>query len=162
MHLFACIKLVFSLQVLFVIQIICIIVHHVQVLAFLLAVIMRASNSPADYDSDDEYIGPRSSSIHQPLINRQVPAAGLPVAAGSLDQRSNAWSTRMREKVWSLSPWDTLDFMHILIINILLFFWLSPHYSMGSTHRSSHTTPQTRADFNKPQHHSQKKGAAAA
>eukprot|EP00268_Persea_americana_P020927 TRINITY_DN20975_c0_g1_i1.p1 TRINITY_DN20975_c0_g1~~TRINITY_DN20975_c0_g1_i1.p1 ORF type:complete len:281 (+),score=34.62 TRINITY_DN20975_c0_g1_i1:681-1523(+) len=75
-----------------------------EVLAFLLAVIMRASNSPADYDSDDEYIGPRSSSIHQPLINRQVPAAGLPVAAGSLDQRSNAWSTRMREKYGLNTP----------------------------------------------------------
>lgn len=98
-HLFACIKLVYSLQVLFVIQIICILVHHVQVLAFLLAVIMRASNSPAYYDSDDEYIAPRPFSIHQPLINRQLPAAGVPVAAGSLDQRSNAWSTRMREKV---------------------------------------------------------------
>ncbi|XP_042398839.1 tobamovirus multiplication protein 2A-like isoform X1 [Zingiber officinale] len=30
-------------------------------LAFLLALIVRAANSPVEYDSDDEYIAPRSS-----------------------------------------------------------------------------------------------------
>lgn len=68
-----------------------------EALAFLLALIVRASNTP-EYDSDDEYIAP-NSNIHQPLINRQgAPASGVPVA-GNLDQRSsNAWSTRLREK----------------------------------------------------------------
>lgn len=73
-----------------------------QALLFLLALIVRATNRPAEYDSDDEYIsGPRQQS-RQPLINRPpVPAPGVP-AAGALDQRSSrndAWSTRMREKV---------------------------------------------------------------
>ncbi|XXG75651.1 hypothetical protein AAC387_Pa08g0177 [Persea americana] len=71
-----------------------------EALAFLLALIIRAANRPADYDSDEEYVTSRSSSIRQPLINRQVPATGVPVAA-TLDQRpsrNDAWSTRMREK----------------------------------------------------------------
>ncbi|KAK9121475.1 hypothetical protein Syun_019092 [Stephania yunnanensis] len=71
-----------------------------EALVFLLALVVRAANKPADYDSDDEYIATRSL-IRQPLINRQgPPATGVPVA-GSLDQRpsrNDAWSTRMREK----------------------------------------------------------------
>ncbi|XP_010269960.1 PREDICTED: tobamovirus multiplication protein 2A-like [Nelumbo nucifera] len=71
-----------------------------EALVFLLALMVRAANQPADYDSDDEYIAPRSTA-RQPLINRQgVPSTGSPVA-GSLDQRpsrNDAWSTRMREK----------------------------------------------------------------
>ncbi|XP_043695854.1 tobamovirus multiplication protein 2A-like [Telopea speciosissima] len=71
-----------------------------EALVFLLAIIVRAANSPADYDSDDEYLGPRSG-VRQPLVNRQgVPAPGVPVGP-TLDSRSNrndAWSTRMREK----------------------------------------------------------------
>ncbi|KAK9067991.1 hypothetical protein SSX86_012102 [Deinandra increscens subsp. villosa] len=71
-----------------------------EALVFLLALMVRAANSPADYDSDDEYIaGPRQQ--RQPLINRQqVPATPAPVT-GSLDSRpsrNDAWSTRMREK----------------------------------------------------------------
>ncbi|KAK1284989.1 Tetraspanin-18 [Acorus calamus] len=70
-----------------------------QALAFLLALIVRATNKPAEYDSDDEYIAPRTA-VRQPLINRQgIPATGVPVP--SLDQRpsrNDAWSTRMREK----------------------------------------------------------------
>ncbi|XP_057511525.1 tobamovirus multiplication protein 2A-like [Actinidia eriantha] len=71
-----------------------------EALLFLLAIIVRAANQPAEYDSDDEYIdGPRQQ-IRQPLINRPpVPATGVPVV--TLDQRasrSDAWSTRMREK----------------------------------------------------------------
>ncbi|KAJ8435352.1 hypothetical protein Cgig2_024339 [Carnegiea gigantea] len=65
---------------------------------FLLAVIVRAANSP-DYDSDDEYINPRQSA-KQPLIGRQSQATGVPVV-GALDQRpsrNDAWSARMREK----------------------------------------------------------------
>ncbi|XVF51914.1 hypothetical protein PTKIN_Ptkin04bG0222800 [Pterospermum kingtungense] len=71
-----------------------------EALVFLLALMVRAANKPADYDSDDEFIAPRQQ-IRQPLINRPpVPATGVPVA-GSLDQRpsrNDAWSTRMREK----------------------------------------------------------------
>ncbi|CAH1453696.1 unnamed protein product [Lactuca virosa] len=71
-----------------------------QVLVFLLALMVRAANSPEDYDSDDEYIaGPRQQ--RQPLIGRQPPpAAGAPVP-GTLDSRpsrNDAWSARMREK----------------------------------------------------------------
>lgn len=70
-----------------------------EALVFLLAILVRAANLPADYDSDDEYIGTRSA--RQPLINRQgVPATGVPLTA-TLDQRpsrNDAWSQRMREK----------------------------------------------------------------
>ena len=60
---------------------------------------VRASNRPADYDSDDEFIEPRQQ-IRQPLINRPpVPATGVPVAGSP--GRNDAWSTRMREKVLS-------------------------------------------------------------
>uniref|UniRef100_A0A7C9DFF4 Tobamovirus multiplication protein 2A n=1 Tax=Opuntia streptacantha TaxID=393608 RepID=A0A7C9DFF4_OPUST len=65
---------------------------------FLLAVIVRAANSP-DYDSDDEYINPRQSA-KQPLISRQSQPTVVPVT-GALDQRpsrNDAWSARMREK----------------------------------------------------------------
>ncbi|KAG0473008.1 hypothetical protein HPP92_014865 [Vanilla planifolia] len=67
---------------------------------FLLALLVRAANRPADYDSDDEYIVSRSS-VRQPLINRQgVPATGVPVVATleSRPSRNDAWSQRMREK----------------------------------------------------------------
>ncbi|GMI71748.1 tobamovirus multiplication 2A [Hibiscus trionum] len=71
-----------------------------EVLIFLLALMVRAANVPADYDSDDEFIAPRQQ-IRQPLIHRQpVPVTGVPIAGGH-DQRSNrtdAWSARMREK----------------------------------------------------------------
>ncbi|KAG4184876.1 hypothetical protein ERO13_A09G198100v2 [Gossypium hirsutum] len=67
---------------------------------FLLALMVRAANVPADHDSDDEFIAPRQQ-IRQSLINRPpVPATGVPVT-GSLDQRpsrNDAWSARMREK----------------------------------------------------------------
>lgn len=77
-----------------------------QAFLFLLALIIRAVNRPAEYDSDDEYIGGPRQQNRQPLINRPpVPVTGVPVA-GALDQRSSrndAWSTRMREKVQFLS-----------------------------------------------------------
>ncbi|KAG5523964.1 hypothetical protein RHGRI_030837 [Rhododendron griersonianum] len=77
-----------------------------EALLFLLALIIRAVNRPAEYDSDDEYIGGPRQQNRQPLINRPpVPVTGVPVA-GALDQRSSrndAWSTRMREKVQFLS-----------------------------------------------------------
>ncbi|KAG7952460.1 hypothetical protein I3843_12G060000 [Carya illinoinensis] len=70
-----------------------------EALLFLLALLVRAANRPVEYDSDDELIA--RQQIRQPLINRPpVPAAGVPVAS-TLDQRpgrSDAWSTRMREK----------------------------------------------------------------
>ncbi len=73
-----------------------------QALLFLLALVVRAATRPVEYDSDDELIAPRQQ-IRQPLMNRPPvpPATGVPVA-GALDQRpgrSDAWSTRMREKV---------------------------------------------------------------
>lgn len=71
---------------------------------FFLALIVRAANMPADYDSDDEYLAPRPF-FRQPLINRQFPTVtGAPVAS-NINQRpirSDAWSTRMREKVYSI------------------------------------------------------------
>ncbi|XP_028772865.1 tobamovirus multiplication protein 2A [Neltuma alba] len=72
-----------------------------EALLFLLALIVRAANRPADYDSDDEFVNPRHQ-MRQPLINRTAgPAAGPPVP-GAIDQRppgrNDAWSTRMREK----------------------------------------------------------------
>ncbi|KAL4570526.1 hypothetical protein LXL04_026182 [Taraxacum kok-saghyz] len=73
-----------------------------EALVFLLALMVRAANAPAEYDSDDEYIsGPRQQ--RQPLIGRQaVPptVTGVPVT-GPLDSRpsrNDAWSARMREK----------------------------------------------------------------
>ncbi|KAL1556312.1 Tobamovirus multiplication protein 2A [Salvia divinorum] len=72
-----------------------------EAIIFLLALIVRAANRPADYDSDEEYIGAPRQQIRQPLINRQpVPATGIS-AANTLEQRpsrNDAWSTRMREK----------------------------------------------------------------
>ncbi|GAB2273636.1 Tobamovirus multiplication protein 2A [Dionaea muscipula] len=71
-----------------------------EALLFLLAVVVRATNRPQEYDSDDEFINPRQS-VRQPLINKPAPpTAGVPVA-GTLDQRpsrNDAWSARMREK----------------------------------------------------------------
>ncbi|KAG0460498.1 hypothetical protein HPP92_020795 [Vanilla planifolia] len=67
-----------------------------QALVFLLALLVKAANRPADYDSDDDYIFPRSTT-RQPLI----PVTGIPVVAGILDHRpgrNDAWSQRMREK----------------------------------------------------------------
>ncbi|KAH6790745.1 tobamovirus multiplication 2A [Perilla frutescens var. frutescens] len=70
-----------------------------EAIIFLLAIIVRAANRPAEYDSDEEYMAPRQQ-IRQPLINRQV-ATGVS-AANTLEQRApsrnDAWSTRMREK----------------------------------------------------------------
>ncbi|KAK9076589.1 hypothetical protein SSX86_004923 [Deinandra increscens subsp. villosa] len=71
-----------------------------QALIFLLALTVRFANTPAEYDSDDEYIsGPRQQ--RQPLIGRQpVPAVGVPVTGilESRPSRNDAWSARMREK----------------------------------------------------------------
>lgn len=66
---------------------------------FLLTIIVRSMNRPADYDSDEEFINPRQT-VKQPLISRQPPATGVPVT-GAIDQRpsrNDAWSARMREK----------------------------------------------------------------
>lgn len=88
---------------------------ELQALLFILALIVRAANRPAEYDSDEEYINPRQQA-RQPLLNRPAgPASGVPVTG--TDQRPNrndAWSTRMREKVQSLALLFTLS------INVVL------------------------------------------
>lgn len=77
---------------------------ELQALLFILALIVRAANRPAEYDSDEEFINPRQPA-RQPLLNNRPagPAPGAPVT-GTLDQRpgrNDAWSARMREKVQS-------------------------------------------------------------
>jgi hypothetical protein len=70
-----------------------------QALLFTVAIIVQSGNQ-ADYDSDDEYIGPRSG-IRQPLVNQHQQAAADP-RVPNLDYRpirNDAWSQRMREKV---------------------------------------------------------------
>ena len=70
-----------------------------QALLFTVAIIVQSGNQ-ADYDSDDEYIGPRSG-IRQPLVNQHQQAATDP-RVPNLDYRpirNDAWSQRMREKV---------------------------------------------------------------
>lgn len=65
---------------------------------FFLALLVKAANAPAEYDSDEEFINP-SQSVRQPLINRPPPT-GVPFA-GAVDQRASridAWSARMRER----------------------------------------------------------------
>lgn len=75
-----------------------------EALVFLLALVVRAANRPADYDSDDEYIGGPRQQIRQPLINnnRQPSTAQTPPVPATIDSRTpsrnDAWSTRMREK----------------------------------------------------------------
>jgi len=91
-----------------------------QAVLFLLALVVRAMNKPAEYDSDDEIIAiGRSPTMRQPLIHAQnVPATGVPVPA--LDQRASrndAWSQRMREKVHYLV--DCFSIM-IMICFVLL------------------------------------------
>ncbi|KAJ1386552.1 hypothetical protein SESBI_40701 [Sesbania bispinosa] len=95
-----------------------------EALLFLLALIVRAANRPADYDSDDEFINPRQQ-VRQPLLNRPAgPATGLP-AAGTIDQRpsrNDAWSSRMREKVCIHSEY----FRIALDSTIVLCVWCNP------------------------------------
>lgn len=95
---------------------------ELQALLFLLALIVRAVNRPADYDSDDELINPRQQA-RQPLLNRQAgPAAGVPVA-GAIDQRPNrndAWSSRMREKVQSLNIVFSVYFILYSVLQIFI------------------------------------------
>ncbi|GAB2296523.1 Tobamovirus multiplication protein 2A [Dionaea muscipula] len=71
-----------------------------EALLLLLALVVRATTKPQEYDSDDEFIVARQS-VQQPLINRPAPpATGVPVAV-TLDQRpsrNDTWSARMREK----------------------------------------------------------------
>ena len=75
-----------------------------QAVLFLLALLVRAANAPAEYDSDEEFINPTPrQSARQPLISRAPPATAAAPVVGAVDQRTNrsdAWSSRMREKVW--------------------------------------------------------------
>ncbi|KAL7149966.1 hypothetical protein ABFS83_05G077300 [Erythranthe nasuta] len=73
-----------------------------EALIFLLALIVRAANTPADYDSDEEYIGRPRQQTRQPLINKPAggPVTGVPVTntPDHLTSRTDSWSRRMREK----------------------------------------------------------------
>ncbi|KAL8150567.1 LOW QUALITY PROTEIN: hypothetical protein V2J09_020375 [Rumex salicifolius] len=63
---------------------------------FFLALLVKAENTPSDYDSDEEFINP-SQPFRQPLINRPLPTG----FAGAMDQRASMndpWNARMREK----------------------------------------------------------------
>ena len=99
----------------------------------MLALIVRAANSPVEYDSDDELIAPRQQ-IRQPLINRPpAPATGVPVA-GTLDQRpsrNDAWSTRMREKV--KYPVKSILFIHKIYSMIWIVIVTHVCYNLTST-----------------------------
>jgi len=74
-----------------------------EVLGLFFAFILRAisSSSRRNYDSDDDYMIPRSAP-RQPANNRQAnqanPAAGSGGATEARAPRTDAWSTRMREK----------------------------------------------------------------
>lgn len=90
-----------------------------QALVFLLALVVRAVNRRAQYDSDDEHLGGPRQQIREPFISRDsAPATGAPIA-GALDQhpsRNEAWSSRMREKVQL--------FFYISLFELFLFFFL--------------------------------------
>lgn len=68
-----------------------------QALLFTIAIIVQSGNQ-ADYDSGDEYIGPRSG-IRQPLVNQQTAADPRVPNLDYRPIRNDAWSQRMREKV---------------------------------------------------------------
>ncbi|MFS7904257.1 hypothetical protein Hanom_Chr01g00033981 [Helianthus anomalus] len=133
-----------------------------QALIFLLVLVVCAANASAEYDRDDEYInGPRQQ--RQPLIIRQqVPATGIPVTTGPLDNRlsrTDAWSARMREKV---HPFSFLFNKNVILSDPLLnktqlpnhFCWYDP--STGLIHRSSPTIRMTQIGINKAPHQQQK------
>ncbi|XP_054823177.1 tobamovirus multiplication protein 2A-like isoform X2 [Prosopis cineraria] len=99
-----------------------------EALLFLLAIIVRAVNRPAEYDSDDEFIASRPQ-IRQPLLNRPADlATGVPIA-GTLDQRSSrndAWSARMREKNFHSRRVDKIfaDVRILFYMSVqLIFLW---------------------------------------
>lgn len=106
------------------------IIVFLQALIFLLALLVRAANRPLEYDSDDELIAPRQQN-RQPLLNRPpAPATGVPVA-GTLDQRpsrNDAWSTRMREKVWLFLNFNAVKVWRT-IWQFCIFLWPCSHLS---------------------------------
>ncbi|KAG8044794.1 hypothetical protein GUJ93_ZPchr0147g2918 [Zizania palustris] len=63
---------------------------------FTVALIVQSSNQ-ADYDSDDEYIVPRSAN-RQPLLNKQPVADPRVPNLEYRPIRNDAWSQRLREK----------------------------------------------------------------
>lgn len=67
-----------------------------EALLFTVALIVQSGNQ-ADYDSDDEYIGPRSG-VRQPLVNKQAVADPRVPNLDYRPIRNDAWSQRMREK----------------------------------------------------------------
>ncbi|KAJ7527808.1 hypothetical protein O6H91_16G072000 [Diphasiastrum complanatum] len=81
----------------------------VEVLSLLLALTLRPmlANSQRGYDSDDNYVPPRSS-VRQPLLNRQTTQGNVPSStlAEAHPTRNDAWRARMREKYGS----DTTEF----------------------------------------------------
>lgn len=119
-----------------------------QALLFTVAIIVQSGNQ-ADYDSDDEYIVPRSG-IRQPLVNQQQGAADPRVP--NLDYRpirNDAWSQRMREKVQdpflaaitSIALKCFLPFAYIGILCCGSMGWIA----------------SIRTGFNRPRYHPQNK-----
>lgn len=72
-------------------------------LGLFFAFILRAisSNARRYYDSDDDYMAPRSAP-RRPVADRQANQPPLAAGSGAATEtrpRSDAWSIRMREKV---------------------------------------------------------------
>ncbi|KAM3190860.1 hypothetical protein ACQJBY_068686 [Aegilops geniculata] len=68
-----------------------------EALLFTVALIVQSGNQD-DYDSDDEYIGPRSG-VRQPLVNKQIATDPRVPNLDYRPIRNDAWSQRMRDKV---------------------------------------------------------------
>ncbi|KAM3211145.1 hypothetical protein ACQJBY_064762 [Aegilops geniculata] len=68
-----------------------------EALLFTVALIVQSGNQD-DYDSDDEYIGPRSG-VRQPLVNKQTATDPRVPNLDYRPIRNDAWSQRMRDKV---------------------------------------------------------------
>lgn len=67
-----------------------------EALLFTVALIVQSGNQD-DYDSDDEYIGPRSG-VRQPLVNKQTATDPRVPNLDYRPIRNDAWSQRMRDK----------------------------------------------------------------
>ncbi len=80
------------------------ILRILQALLFLLALVLRAANTPPECDSGEELITPRQQIRPRLIKSPPDPILDVPVA-GTLDQhpsRNDVLNTSMREKVWSV------------------------------------------------------------